>query len=64
MCNIGKLDRIARAFVGVILVVVAFATPYWWLGIVGGVFLTTAAIRFCPVYPILKLNTGCEAKTK
>ncbi len=59
MCNIGNIDKIARALVGIGLVVAAFLTSYWWLSIVGAILVVTALISFCPLYALLKLNTGC-----
>ena len=52
--NMGKVDRIARAMVGLILVLIAFfivaGVAQIILWIIGGVLLLTAAIGFCPLY--------------
>jgi hypothetical protein len=60
--NIGTVDRAIRfilAFVVIILLVTrtvhgALAIV---LGIVGLMLLITAFIRFCPLYPVLKMST-------
>ena len=62
MCNLGKIDRAARALIGVVAIVAAILTPYWWLAIVGVVALGTALISFCPLYLLIGLDTGCKAK--
>jgi hypothetical protein len=59
--NVGGIDRILRILVGLGLVAWAalLGGPVWaWIGIVP---LATGAIGFCPVYPILGMNT-CPMK--
>lgn len=60
--NVGGIDRILRIVVGLALVAWALlGGPVWaWIGIVP---LGTAAIGFCPLYPLLGMNT-CPAKNK
>jgi len=52
--NMGKVDRIARAIVGLILVLIAFfiiaGVAQIVLWIIGGILLLTAIIGFCPLY--------------
>jgi len=52
--NMGKVDRIARAIVGLILVLIAFfivaGVAQIILWIIGGILLLTAIIGFCPLY--------------
>lgn len=60
MCNIGMIDRIIRAIVGIGLIVWGFATQNVW-GAVGIIPLATAAFSFCPLYALLKMDTGCKA---
>ena len=61
--NMGSLDRILRAVIGVVLLVLALggtlATgwPHWAAIIVGIVMLGTAAIGNCPAYSILGVRT-------
>jgi len=58
--NVGGIDRILRIVVGLALVAWALmGGPVWaWIGIVP---LATGAIGFCPVYPLVGLNT-CPMK--
>lgn len=58
--NVGGIDRVLRAVAGLGLVGWAVAGgPAWaWIGLVP---LATAAIGFCPLYPLVGLNT-CRAK--
>lgn len=59
--NVGGIDRILRIVVGLALIVWAafMGGPVWaWIGIVP---LATGAIGFCPVYPIIGMNT-CAKK--
>ncbi|MFM7215869.1 MAG: DUF2892 domain-containing protein [Verrucomicrobiota bacterium] len=57
--NVGLSDRAIRLFVGLTLLGVGTAldTP---LGLVGVISMLTAAIGFCPLYPLLGINT-CES---
>jgi len=64
MCNLGKIDRIIRAVLGLALLAAAYLTPYWWLAIIGAVALGTSLLSFCPLYAILGLNTGCKSENK
>jgi len=58
--NVGGIDRILRMVVGLALIAWALmGGPVWaWIGIVP---LGTAAIGFCPLYPLIGLNT-CPTK--
>lgn len=63
MKNMGKTDRIIRMIAGLALIGTAVylqftAGSFWWLGIIGGVFLGTSLISFCPLYVPFKINTG------
>lgn len=60
--NVGSIDRIVRAIIG--LVLIAFAIPLgfpetgWnWVGWIGIVPLLTAAVGYCPAYTILGIST-------
>ena len=54
--NIGSLDRLARAALGIALIAWALlGGPVWaWIGLVP---LLTAGISFCPVYTLFGLRT-------
>jgi asparagine N-glycosylation enzyme membrane subunit Stt3 len=58
--NVGGIDRILRIVVGLALVAWALmGGPVWaWIGAVP---LATGLIGFCPVYPLLGMNT-CPTK--
>lgn len=55
--NIGNLERIVRAVVGLGLISLVFIgpqTPWGWIGLVP---LATALIGWCPPYALLGINT-------
>jgi hypothetical protein len=57
VANVGGIDRVLRAVLGIVLIALVFVgpqTPWGWIGVVP---LATAAIRFCPLYTLLGLNT-------
>ncbi len=66
-CNVGNTDRTVRFILGIVLLLWAYmglsGTAAWIAGILGVVFLVTAAIRFCPLYLIFGINTCAEAKS-
>ena len=64
--NVGTLDRLLRLVLGVVLIALPFTTefPLWQSPLaqygvpaVGAVLALTAAVRFCPLYRLLGLNT-------
>jgi len=63
--NMGQTDRIVRAVLGVVLLILAFATlagvRAWSAGIVGVLMLSTSAMGSCPPYSRLGINT-CKTK--
>lgn len=65
--NMGQIDRIIRAIVAVVFIVlfltkVATGTLGIVLLILGIVFLLTSAVSFCPLYKPLGIKTTCEKK--
>lgn len=61
--NIGNMDRMARALIGVALIGATLAGligAWGWLGIV---LLGTAAFSFCPLYAALGTNS-CDVPAK
>ncbi|MBI5257468.1 MAG: DUF2892 domain-containing protein [Burkholderiales bacterium] len=59
--NVGGIDRVLRVAAGLVLIGLAATGTvgaWGWLGVVP---LATGAIGFCPVYPLLGLNT-CPMK--
>ena len=62
--NVGTVDRIARAILGVVLLYLAFIggaldTSAWkWVVVAAGVImLGTSAMKFCPIYRIFGMRT-------
>jgi len=59
--NVGGIDRVLRAVLGVVLVALAVMGtigPWGWIGLVP---LATAALGFCPLYTVLGFST-CPSK--
>jgi len=66
--NMGNTDRLIRVFFAVLFAVLYFTNTVTGvfgmvLLILGGVFLLTSLISFCPLYTLVGLNT-CRAKKK
>lgn len=62
--NVGTVDRIARAILGVVLFYAAFvsgaldASVWKWVAAAAGVImLGTAAVKFCPLYRLFGVRT-------
>jgi hypothetical protein len=55
--NVGGIDRVLRIAAGAILVVLAMMGTIGPWGYIGIVLLATGLLRFCPVYPLLGINT-------
>jgi len=57
--NVGGADRIIRGVAGVGLLGWALATGQaWWIAVIGGVLLFTAAVGWCPPYALLGFSTS------
>lgn len=59
--NVGGIDKILRIIAGLVLIVLAImgiGAPWTWIGVVP---LATGLMGWCPVYPLLGLNT-CPMK--
>lgn len=62
-CNVGSLDRIVRIvlavfFAALVATETVKATAAIVLGVLAGVFLLTAIVRFCPLYVPFKIDTN------
>lgn len=55
--NVGGIDRVLRIVVGIALISLVFVGPKTLWGLVGIVPILTGLVRFCPVYPLLGINT-------
>ncbi|MBU1145370.1 MAG: DUF2892 domain-containing protein [Firmicutes bacterium] len=58
--NVGKIDRIVRAILGVGFVVLSFAVSYWFL-IPAVIMIATAIMGVCGLYSLFGINT-CKVK--
>lgn len=61
-CNVGKIDRIIRVVLGVVILGWGLMNSCIIADIVGALLLVTAIIGWCPPYALLGINTGCEIK--
>jgi len=61
-CNVGKLDRGLRIIVGLAILSLAFFGPMTPWGYLGLIPLLTGVVGFCPLYPLIKVNT-CKVKS-
>ena len=64
--NVGNTDRALRFALGLLLIILPFVTEFalWQSGvalaisvIIGIVLVGTAAMKFCPLYRVLGINT-------
>lgn len=55
--NVGGIDKILRIVVGAALIALAAMGQIGVWGYVGVVPLLTGLFNFCPVYPLLGINT-------
>lgn len=55
--NVGTLDRTLRIGGGLALIIAAATGAIGAWGWIGVVPLATGLLRFCPVYPLLGINT-------
>ena len=55
--NVGTIDRVLRITAGIVLIALAATGTVGLWGYIGIVPLLTGLFRFCPVYPLLGLNT-------
>lgn len=69
--NVGNVDRLLRALIGVVAIILAFTMFHVMDGgvlgiiavVVGVVMLVTAAIAMCPLYLPFKMST-CKTTPK
>lgn len=56
--NIGNVDRIVRAIVGLALLSLVVIGPQTLWGLLGVIPLATAVVGFCPVYKAFGISTN------
>lgn len=54
--NVGSTDRILRLVAGIGIAIGGIIFESYW-GLIGVALLATAVFRFCPLYPLLGINT-------
>lgn len=59
--NVGGIDRVLRIVVGLVLMTLAATGVVGIWGWIGIVPLCTGLVRWCPVYPMLGINS-CPMK--
>lgn len=60
--NMGSLDKVLRIFIAIVFAILFInktveGTSGIILLVVGGIFLFTSIVNFCPLYHILGINT-------
>lgn len=55
--NVGGIDRVMRIVLGLVLLSLVVVGPKSLWGLVGLVPLATGLMRFCPLYPLLGINS-------
>ena len=58
MKNVGGIDKVLRIVVGLALISLVFIGPKTMWGWVGILPLATGLINFCPLYPLIGINTS------
>ena len=61
--NVGGIDRIVRAVIGLALIALTWAGTIGVWGWIGVVPLLTAALGFCPLYTMLGFSSCPMKKT-
>lgn len=61
MLNEGRIDRVVRVVLGLVLLTMALVGPRTWLGWLGVVPLVTGLVGFCPLYRLLGIRTTTRA---
>ena len=57
--NVGSLDKTIRLIVGIFIIVAGFLNDSYF-GAIGLIPIITALIGWCPLYPLVKINTVCK----
>ena len=55
--NVGKIDRVIRVVVGIILVGNVFYALHHPIGWLGVILIVTGIVGTCPLYSIIGINT-------
>ena len=60
-CNVGRIDRLIRIIIGLVIIVVGYIYENWW-GAVGFIPFLTGLFRWCPLYNPFKIDTSKNDK--
>ena len=60
--NVGGIDRILRIIAGLALIGLTLSGTIGVWGWIGVVLLVTGAVKFCPLYSVLGMNTCAMEK--
>lgn len=65
--NAGTIDRVVRVVIGIVLLYLVVTDKVqgiamYVVGILGIMMLVTAALAYCPLYPVMKINTESKPK--
>ncbi|WP_374339231.1 DUF2892 domain-containing protein [Methyloversatilis sp.] len=60
--NVGGIDKIMRIVAGIVLIALAAMGTIGVWGYIGVVPLLTGLFNFCPLYPLLGINTCSVSK--
>lgn len=55
--NVGTVDRVIRAIIGIVLIALTLTGVIGIWGWIGIIPLGSAAFSFCPLYTLLGINT-------
>lgn len=56
IANVGKVDRVIRAVLGLVIIGLGFYFHSYW-GAIGLIPLVTAFLRWCPAYLPFRIST-------
>lgn len=55
--NVGKIDRILRLVLGLVLIALVLSGTIGVWGWIGVVLVATSAFSFCPIYSLFKFHS-------
>ena len=58
--NVGTLDRSIRFVLGAVIIGAGIFYQSWW-GAIGLLLIITGFIAWCPVYTLLKIDSGAKS---
>jgi hypothetical protein len=59
--NLGQVDRVARVFIGAVILIVAAQFGSWW-GLLGLALIITGAVGYCGLYDLVGIKTCCKTE--